>query len=605
MVRLLFDKYGFVLCILFAGILPVTGQNLDSLARVYHQGVPDDQALSILETLAEESTENESIIQYADKLIELSERLDSVRYQIAGYLQKGNGLRLKGDMRDALDNYFKAANLAVQNNRSRDHGLVNIAIADVYSIMENHDRAIEYYREAIRILRTVDDSQNLASAYLNAGDDFFHHNELDSALKYYEISGTIFEAIDYELGVAYNLGNRGMVLAKQDNQPEAEEKIMQAVSIMEKYEDYYAISVYLTFMADIYREKGEFSKAVAFAKESLDLATRHGLKEQISDANLKLSELYESKGELNSALDYYKEFVRYRDSVINVSSIQQMANIQADYEISQKQMEVDLLNAQKKNQRLITISIGIALILIALLAVGLYRRFLFIRRMNDVIEKEKARSDELLYNILPKETAAELKSHGKVKAKRFDQVTVLFTDFKNFTPFAENLPPEKLVETVDYYFSRFDEIMEKYGIEKIKTIGDAYMAASGLPYPTDDHAYRMVRAALEIRDLVQRIKNQDNGAVAPIDIRIGINTGPIVAGVVGTKKFAYDIWGNTVNIAARVESNSEAGRINISESTYRLIQNEFICEYRGEVRLKNSDPVNMYFVKGIKNPVEV
>ena len=438
---------------------------------------------------------------------------------------------------------------------------------------------------------------DLASAYLNAGDDFFNHNELDSALKYFEMSGAIFDAKEYEIGVAYNLGNIGLVLAQQNKYLEAEEKITQAVALMEEYEDFYPISVYLTFMADIYLEKGEFPKAVSFAKESLDLATRHGLKEQISDANLKLSELYESVGDLENALAFYKKYVQYRDSVINVTSIQQMANIQSDFEVSQMQMEVDLLNEQRRNQRLIVISISIALFLLGLLAFGLYRRFLFIRRTKNVIEKEKSRSDSLLLNILPEETASELKAFGKVKAKKFDQVTVLFTDFKGFTPYAEHLPPEELVETVDYYFSKFDEIMDKHGVEKIKTIGDAYMAAAGLPYPMQDHAQRVVRAAQDIICFAQESRDNPNLKKAKFEIRIGINSGPLVAGVVGTKKFAYDIWGNTVNIASRVETNSDPGRISISEHTYHLVKDEFDCVFRGKVQLKNSDPMNIYYVR--------
>ena len=168
--------------------------------------------------------------------------------------------------------------------------------------------------------------------------------------------------------------------------------------------------------------------------------------------------------------------------------------------------------------------------LIALLATGLYRRNILIKKTDRIIREEKNRSDNLLLNILPAETARELKQSGKVRAKKFESVTVLFTDFKGFTQYAENLSPEKVVESVDFYFSKFDEIMEKYGLEKIKTAGDSYMCAGGLPFPTKDHAFKMVLAALEIAEFVNESKKQRAENETRFDIRIGINTGPVVAG---------------------------------------------------------------------------
>ena len=226
----------------------------------------------------------------------------------------------------------------------------------------------------------------------------------------------------------------------------------------------------------------------------------------------------------------------------------------------------------------------------------LYRRYSFVKETNTIIEEEKNRSDTLLLNILPKETAQELKETGQVEAKKFESVTVLFTDFKDFTRSSENLTPESLVRSVDYYFSKFDEVMEKHGLEKIKTMGDAYMCTGGIHLNKEDHAIRMVHAAFEIVQITEevKIKNQDN--IMPYEIRVGINTGPVVAGVVGTQKFAYDIWGDTVNVAARMETNSETGRINISENTYELIKDEFECEYRGKMKVKNKGMMKMYYV---------
>jgi class 3 adenylate cyclase len=358
-------------------------------------------------------------------------------------------------------------------------------------------------------------------------------------------------------------------------------------------------------MSDIYLKQNDWNSSLSYAKRSLELAKKYGLKEQIGASNLKLSQLYEKAGNKGESLKYFKNHIAYRDSVTNLKSVQQMADLRTNYEVSQKQIEVDLLQKdseilqlKQKKQRNIIYATVFSSFLIFLLALGLFRRYQFIKKTNHIIEKERNRSDNLLLNILPEETAYELKQSGKVQAKRFDSVTVLFTDFEGFTHYAEKLSPEKLVESVDFYFSKFDAIMEKYGLEKIKTVGDAYMCAGGLPFPTEDHAYKMVLAAFEIAEFVNESKKQHSPDQTRFEIRIGISTGPLVAGVVGIKKFAYDIWGDTVNIASRMETNSEPGKVNISEYTYQIVKDFFDCEYRGEIEVKNRGMMKMYFVNG-------
>ncbi len=578
----------------------------DSLEGIYHQiENTETDKLQILKLLAESHTQTEKKLTYARELIQKSQELDSIGLQFAGYLQLGNALRLKGDLSEALETYFTAASIALDEDIPRDLGIVHITIADVYSIMENHDQSLRYYQSAISILEENGDSVDLATALLNAGDEFTNARMIDSALVYFQRSGQLFEALNYELGVAYTLGNLGLAYAELGRTLEAEMNMDSAVHLLEKIGDYYPVCVYYTYLSDIYWEEGDMVKALKYARESLQIAKNYGLKDQISDANLKLSNLYEASGNLDSSYLYYKDFVLYKDSVTNITSVQEMANLRADYEVSQKQLEVDLLHAERKNQRLVVIAVSIVLLLIALLSIGLYRRNKFIRKTSRIIEQEKKRSDELLLNILPEETAEELKMQGKVEAKKFDSITVLFTDFQGFTAYAEKLPPEQVIETVDYYFSRFDQIMDKFGLEKIKTIGDAYMAAGGLPKPLPDHAERMVRAAVEMVDFVSQTQEEMGfeASEKPFNIRIGIHTGPVVAGVVGTKKFAYDIWGDTVNIAARMESSSNPGKINISESTFLLVKDLFDCNYRGEIAVKNRGILNMYFVQAEKSLV--
>jgi adenylate cyclase len=242
---------------------------------------------------------------------------------------------------------------------------------------------------------------------------------------------------------------------------------------------------------------------------------------------------------------------------------------------------------------------------LSLLAFTLYLRFRSKRKAakvmadkNKIIEQERKRSDELLLNILPAPIAQELKENGEAQARAFSEATVLFSDFVNFTSISERLGPRDLVRELDTCFKAFDEILEQYpDIEKIKTIGDAYMCATGL---TDRKTvpHNLVRVALEMQAFLNEERERRQRLGLPFfEARIGLHTGPVVAGVVGLKKFAYDIWGDTVNTASRVETNCEPGRVNISQTTYNLVKYQFDCLYRGRVQAKNKGEIDMYYVQ--------
>ncbi len=266
--------------------------------------------------------------------------------------------------------------------------------------------------------------------------------------------------------------------------------------------------------------------------------------------------------------------------------------------------EAKLLREQSDNLLKI---LGLVVIFVLFLAVLFYARFRAKKRTaqqlslkNAIIEEEQRRSDSLLLNILPPAIAQELKARNKVAARKYDQATVMFVDFKGFTNVAERLSPERLVEELDLCFSNFDQIISKYKIEKIKTVGDAYICASGLSdmnaSPSD-----MIKAALEIQDFLLGLKAERLSQGLPhFDARAGIHTGPVVAGVVGAKKFAYDIWGDTVNTAARLEEQCDPGRVNVSDDAYSLAKYEFEWQHRGKIAAKNKGMMDMYYVMGIK-----
>jgi class 3 adenylate cyclase len=217
---------------------------------------------------------------------------------------------------------------------------------------------------------------------------------------------------------------------------------------------------------------------------------------------------------------------------------------------------------------------------------------------NIQLADQKRKSDDLLLNILPSEIAEELRETGSSKARRYPSVSVMFTDFKDFTRLSEQLTPEQLVNEIDYCYREFDRVIEKYGLEKIKTMGDAYICAGGLPVMNFTHPEDAVAAALDIRDFMDEYKSGRTNMNEPFfEIRIGLHTGPVVAGIVGSKKFAYDIWGDTVNLAARMESSGEINKVNISDSTYQMVKDKFTCTRRGKVEAKNKGEIDMYFVE--------
>lgn len=261
-----------------------------------------------------------------------------------------------------------------------------------------------------------------------------------------------------------------------------------------------------------------------------------------------------------------------------------------DLEIKQKGMQRNLFLAIAALGLL-----GVAAIFLRYRSIQSHNKVL--EEKNQIIATEKQRSEELLLNILPVSIADELKENGVAAARYYEQATVLFTDFKDFTNIAEKLSPKDLVADLDYCYKEFDRIIGRFGLEKIKTIGDAYMCAGGIPTPEEDHPARVIQAAKEIQAFLKDWKMRCQKEGKPFfEARIGIHTGPLIAGVVGEKKFAYDVWGDTVVIAARMEQSGESGRINISAATHALVKEGFKFDYRGKVTAKGKGELDMYFV---------
>ncbi|MEZ4983429.1 MAG: adenylate/guanylate cyclase domain-containing protein [Saprospiraceae bacterium] len=322
------------------------------------------------------------------------------------------------------------------------------------------------------------------------------------------------------------------------------------------------------------------------------LAAKEALLQQMNEAQIKQELLLMEQNRLLDSFYYQTLFDSLQIATQNASITQQ------EMQIQQQANELALFNARRK----LWMAVGGLLLIIG---GGWYHRHRSIlehnkllSEKNEMILTEKQRSDMLLLNILPLAVANELKQQGVAAARHYDTATVLFTDFKGFSRIAQTLSPQDLVATLDYAFRAFDEIIAKYGVEKIKTIGDAYMCAGGLPDKASASPLQVVEAALEMQLFLKEWNHSRAQQQLPLfEARIGIHSGPLVAGVVGSKKFAYDIWGDTVNVAARMESSGEAGTVNISQTTYEQVKAAFTCESRGLVEVKNLGKMEMYFVQ--------
>ncbi len=581
----------------------VFGQNkviADSLIQILESGDYDpEDRMEILGNICELHPDPEILQYYSQELLEQAISVRDIENQFKGYLELGNALKLKGDLPEALQNYFKAAEIAHDNEMTTYLGKISISIADAYSSINNYQVSISYYENAIRILREENDSLNLAKALYNAGDEYYKSGRLDTAILHFRESGEIFRIQEHDQELAYNIGSMGQINAQLGNNEIAENNLKQAIDILTEYGDYYPICIFLLDLSDLSLKSNDPQNARILAERSLSYAIEYGLKEQISEANLKLSEIYEYLGQTTKSLNHYKDYIAYRDSLN--SNVQEIANLRTQFEVAQKQSEVDLLTKEAeiadlkgKRQSWVIFGIAISLVFVVALAFVLFKRYKFEQETNQVIEEEKNRSENLLLNILPEETAVELKKRGSVKAKRIEGVTVLFTDFIKFTRLADQVTPELVVQSIDYYFKQFDEITSRYKLEKIKTIGDSYMCAGGL-HSDYSQAREVIKAAKEMVGVIEEAKTS-NSDIIHFDMRIGVHTGPVVAGIVGNKKWQYDIWGNTVNVASGMEAKSMAGKINISEDTFNHIKGEFQVEYRGEIDVKHRGPMKMYFV---------
>lgn len=551
--------------------------------------------------LAEALSERRESLRIAEELG------DSVRIA-RSHLNLGSLFENMGLMPEAYDQVYAA--LRIYDTRSDSIGLARVYtnLGHIRLEMDIVDKAVEHYREALRLRQKLDDPESLANALndlANALDELENKDSSRMAVAYYKQALQIRETAGDLAGVAEIYNNMGVAYKHLEDYDLAMYYLRKGLEIQQQLDDPLELMKLYNSTGDVLYGQGKYREALQYTLRCAELANETGDKKFIQRSFKDLGKLYAALGDWKKAYAYRVKYDELRWEMLNERQAEEFERKEALFTDGRKQREIDRQNhelAQAKTRTWALIGGALALALLVLL---LFNRNRIRKRANrdlaaknEQIERERERADALLRNILPEKTAAELKINNMVKPQRYESVTVLFSDFKGFTRVAEQLSPEELVQELDECFRCFDSIVDKYGLEKIKTIGDAYMCAGGLPEPSQTHAIDTVRAALEMQLEMQRIIRSKISEGKPyFEMRIGVHTGPVVAGVVGFRKFAYDIWGDTVNTAARLEQGGEPGKVNISETTCEAVKDQFNCHYRGKLPAKNKGEIAMYFVE--------
>ncbi len=518
----------------------------------------------------------------------------------------GSNCSIKSEFPPALDYYFKALKISEETGDKRGIAQVMGYIGNVYKDEGNYNKALEYEEDALKFSEELGDKKLISVNQGYMALVYSHLKNYKKALEYMYQALKIDEEIGDKWHMAYAEMNIGIFYGYLHSYNKTMQFAFRALRTNEALGDKNGMATDLTNIAYYYNEiakdttgnikadslipadkNASLRKAIYYYGTAIPLNKESGHLVGLQDCYLHLSQADSQSGNYKRALENYKQYKRLQDSIFSNDSKVKVANegTQRAELLEQKQKELTNEIASKRSLEKKVFISGIVLL------AGI---IIFIFRNNKLLAFEKRRSDGLLLNILPVKVADELKEKGTADAKLYGPVTVFFSDFVSFTSVSERLTPQQLVAELHACFKGFDEIIKKYQIEKIKTVGDAYLMVSGLPAANPNHATDIIAAAMEIRDFMVARKAQlgDN----TFGVRIGVNTGSVVAGIVGVTKFAYDIWGDTVNTAARMEQNSEAGKINISASTYLLVKDKYHCEYRGKIAAKNKGEIDMYFV---------
>ena len=554
------------------------------------------------------------------------------------YFQLGTSYKYTDQKVKAFENLSKAVSISQQIRNDDFLGQCFLSLSDFYRLISNSEMTLFYDKklydlllsapvtDSIRLIQCLSD---MGGTYIDQGDSVnglkYFHTVIDFAERnnYYNLKAGIFRI--YRTFLVRNGSFASLYKLYRQDFPEEYEMIRnrdvcefnrlsafmaEGHGAIDSARYFYRLAEEcLTdkprsniFVANFLKRYGEFlmrqrdlTAADSKFQQAFNYAAAAHYLPYMVDVTAYLDSVSALQQDYARAYHFARLNKAFTDSLAKSDRNNQLLQLEIRNEQNQLiyQDEQEKLKTEIRHRIQLSAVIAVLLFLIVIVVI-VQKNFRVQQKLNGLLSKEKKRSEDLLLNILPAEVAEELKDKGSAEARFFEPVTVMFTDFKSFTRVSERLSPQQLVNELDCCFREFDHIMKRHNIEKIKTVGDAYLAVSGLPVADTLHAVKMVNAALEISEFMKARKEKMGDDT--FEIRIGLHSGGVVAGIVGVSKFAYDVWGDTVNTAARMEQNCEPGRINISETTYQLVKNQFSCQFRGKIAAKNKGDLNMYFV---------
>lgn len=589
----------------------------DSLERVLTGNLPDTSRVNLLIELARAlwASNIEESRKYATEALTLADLVEYKKGRANALNTIGVTYYYQGWYDIALNYHTRSLALRKSLNDSAGIGHSTNNIGLIYMGQRKHQEALNYLFEALRIYQHLRLKSSLAAAYNNIGTIYRRQKKYDSATVMHETALKTLAGTANRSGMALSYNSLGSVMEEMGSYKDALRFQQEALRLYEEILNHKGMVNSLYGKAGVLTKMQRHTEALEQIHRALDLAEAMNSRPELRDCYELLSQIEESVGNIHGALSHFKRFEALKDSLISEESAARSAEFNAQYDSERKAKQIELLTAQREGQ-FFQRNLLVALIVMSLLAVALfYTRYRIKRKSetalqnanvqlqekNELLTEARSIAESLLLNVLPKSIASRMQAGEHRIAEHFSDVTVLFADIVDFTHIASDLPPEELVAFLDAIFSDFDALAERYNLEKIKTIGDAYMAVCGIPEPNPEHCRNVALFAMDMLRVIKKYTlYAESPTPTPLQVRIGIHSGTVVAGVIGKKKFSYDLWGDTVNIASRLESHGVPGEIHCSEEVYEILQESCIFEKRGETALKGNIRMTTYFLRTLR-----
>ena len=552
-------------------------------------------------------------LEYFQKSLKISEEIGDKSGISSALGNIGNIFDSQSKYPEALEYYQKA--LKINEESGKKKGIANNlgSLGNLYSHLVNYPKSLEYYQKALKIYIELEDKSGISICLGNIGVVYVNQNNYPQALKYFQKSLRIKKELGNISGAALTYSTMGQLYKDMNELDKSLYYLKKGLKLSSEIKDNRTIALILmniseNYMAQVNKltetsEKGNISSIMMkLKKENLyNDALQFGLRaEKIADSNgiveyqyliyETLFYVYKNLKEPWKALEYHEKFTNAKDSIFNQENSDKIAALEKSREDDLKQKEIEkqkirIAEQEKREKLILYFSIGF---------------FIVMSIVMFVIYRLLKRSDKLLYNVLPVSIAKRLKKKEHPISDYFTQASIVFIDIVNFTELSRDEDPRRIVEALNKIFTHYDIIANKYGLEKIKTIGDRYMAAAGIPEVQKDNTHRAAQMALEVKAMMEDYHTADG---TKIEVRIGLDCGPVVAGVIGENKFIYDMWSDAVNTASRMESSSIAGQVHVSERFKEAVTEyeEFDYVERGEIEIKGKGKMKTFFM-GSKIP---